>query len=296
MKKLWRVLLGLLLAVCLVQVGITVFGKPKTPQGIQAAAMHNINEIQSMRFDMELDMDVSLLEKDLGVLLSMQGEMTKEPSLAHGRITMDMADREMTEMEVYLEAKDAVTTAYVGMVVDGTTVWTEQSDPEQSATVGVDVQNGTLGLLELVTILADTEPEQISDTEMRYAGVIPADKISLALKATGLLTQLQGKELMDEAILNRVADELEDMPITILVNPKELIITGYELDMTSAIHQILRASLEQTMGELGISSFAENLLSVKKVTIRMYLYDFDQIKAIEIPAEVKQTAIASKES
>ena len=290
MKKLWIwiILLILLIAAAAAVIVITQLPQePETPEDYLQAAREKMSQISSMRFQMTMDMDITALWQELDVNLTMDGEMTSDPAMAHGDVTMDMAGKDVAEMEVYMEADGDETVSHVGVLVGSKRVWSTQRGNDAATGMGADLQAQTMQLLEMAIILADTEPEAISETELRYTGVIPASKIRFALQATGLLRQLEDTRLIDEEVLDKLDEDLEDMPLTVTVDREQLVITGYSLDMTSVVRQLLRISLEDSMSKIGLGSLADDLVEVANVTTQMKLYDFDLVEEIVIPDYVR---------
>lgn len=290
MKKLWIwiILLILLIAAAAAVIVITQLPQePETPEDYLQAAREKMSQISSMRFQMTMDMDITALWQELDVNLTMDGEMTSDPAMAHGDVTMDMAGKDVAEMEVYMEADGDETVSHVGVLVGSKRVWSTQRGNDAAAGMGADLQAQTMQLLEMAIILADTEPEAISETELRYTGVIPASKIRFALQTTGLLRQLEDTRLIDEDVLDKLDEDLEDMPLTVTVDREQLVITGYSLDMTSVVRQLLRISLEDSMSKIGLGSLADDLVEVANVTTQMKLYDFDLVEEIVIPDYVR---------
>ncbi|MBQ6798322.1 MAG: hypothetical protein IJP11_03710 [Oscillospiraceae bacterium] len=290
MKKLWIwiILLILLIAAAAAVIVITQLPQePETPEDYLQAAREKMSQISSMRFQMTMDMDITALWQELDVNLTMDGEMTSDPAMAHGDVTMDMAGKDVAEMEVYMEADGDETVSHVGVLVGSKRVWSTQRGNDAAAGMGADLQAQTMQLLEMAIILADTEPEAISETELRYTGVIPASKIRFALQTTGLLRQLEDTRLIDEDVLDKLDEDLEDMPLTVTVDKEQLVITGYSLDMTSVVRQLLRISLEDSMSKIGLGSLADDLVEVANVTTQMKLYDFDLVEEIVIPDYVR---------
>jgi len=81
--------------------------------------------------------------------------------------------------------------------------------------------------------------------------------------------------------------ELEDMPLTVTVDRERQVITGYRLDMTAVVRQILLASLEQSAAELGLDTKPEEMLEVTAVTTEMTFFDHGLVQPIVIPDAVK---------
>ena len=291
MKKFCIVMLVLL--VLLVAACVLVFAlsqnqnaqMPQQPENPLEAVRTQMSEVDSMRFTMKMNMDVSVFRQEMDVDLAMAGEMTAAPSVAHGQMTMTMGQEEPTEMEVYMETVNGETVTYVGMPVDGRQVWSTQRGT--SAGLGSGLQSDTAELLSMIKLAAGTEPEQTSETELRYTGVIPAEKICLALQTTGMLTRLEETGMLDAALLNQTSGELEDMPLTVTVDRERQVITGYQLDMTAVVRQILLASLEQSAAELGLDTKPEEMLEVTAVTTEMTFFDHGLVQPIVIPDAVK---------
>ena len=289
MKKFWILILILIVLaaaaamVVMPQLATTQNREPQGPEDALAAARAKMGEVSSMRFEMKMNMDLAVAGQAMDVALAMQGEMTANPAVAHGNMTVDMGGDARTEMEVYMETVNGEPITYVGLREEGGQTWSAQRG---SAADAAGLRSDTMALLEIATIL--TGPEPISETEQRYTGVIPAEKIRLALAATGMLSQLEGTGVIDPAVLDAVGGELEDMPLTITVDQAQQYITGYSLDMTAVVRQILLASLEASMEELGLSDDPEGLLEVTGVTTEMRLYDFDLVGLIIVPEQVKK--------
>ena len=285
MKTIRRILL-LLLAVGLVLAVVVYFREPKTPEEYFLAASKKMGTVSSMRFEMRMDMDGAILMKPFAVDLSMEGEMTADPAMVHGTMKMGTGDSALTESELYMETEGNESVTYIGTQVGGETQWISQRDTADSK-LGTDVQSGTIKLLELVNFLSDTEPEQISATELAFRGVIPSDKVQLAFQIINILTQLRNAEWIDFDGLDEIAADLEDMPVVITVDTEELVITGYELDMTGVMQEILRTSVEKSMDRLGLALPEDELIEVGQVTAKIRLYDYDAVEEIRIPVGVR---------
>ena len=286
MKKFWIVLLVLLVAAAVLAVALLQDRSPQKPEDPLAQARAKMSEVGSMRFEMKMNMDISVFRQEMNVDLTMAGEMTSDPAAVHGDLTVTMGQENPAEMEVYMESVNGETVTYVGLPAEGGTEWSAQRGGSTAA--GADLQTDTMELLSLVTLAVDAEPEQISETELRYTGVIPAEQIRFALNAAGMLPQLEETGLIDASVLERTGKELEDLSLTITVDSARQIVTGYSLDMTAVVRQILLASLERSAVELGIVSLPEEMLEVTGVTTQMRLYDFDLVEPIVIPEEAKR--------
>ena len=102
-----------------------------------------------------------------------------------------------------------------------------------------------------------------------------------------MLTRLEETGMLDAALLNQISGELEDMPLTVTVDRERQVITGYQLDMTAVVRQILLASLEQSAAELGLDTKPEEMLEVTAVTTEMTFFDHGLVQPIVIPDAVK---------
>ena len=280
MKRFRLVLMILFLAAALIIVGVSMFGGAKTPEEILTAVLKNMDEIGSMRFQMNLGMEVSVLEQAVSLHSSVDGELTANPAVVHATVKTEMSGAQPTETEVYLETAGNETVTYMETGMGSWTAQRTQTSPE--------LASGAAGVLKLATVFAETEPEAVSETECVLTGEIPANKVVLALQATGMLLQLQTAELLDRSALEEMTEYLEAIPVRILVDTEKRLITGYELDLTGTMRAILTAAVQTGLDEAGLNFSARNVLDVTQVTAGVRFSAFDEVEEIVIPEFVKK--------
>lgn len=281
MKKIVIVLLVLLVAAAALLFGLRKPQEAQTPVDFLTAAAENMDKVSGMRFQMALDMDLSVLAQQMDLRLTMDGAMTAEPAVAHGVLRMDQGNGAPTEMELYMEKQGGETVTYTGTTVDGAQSWSSS----RSSAAAVDPQSWAVELLAAAEFPADAAPEQLSETELRYSGTVSAAGILPALQAAGMPAQPEDSILPDAQALEQLSET--ELRLTVTVDRERSVITGYTLDMTAAMRQILTASLENAAAGLGMDPQQEGLLEVTSVTMEMKLYDFDLVESIGIPAYVK---------
>ena len=308
MKGVKKILaMALVLALAFSLTGCTAF------ETRMAKAVTKMKKTDNLRADIMfyLDADMLMLGQSVtDIELGVDGtlDIDKNHGTGSGRFRVESPEGEQDVLLYYEKSKDVLRTWTSN---DGGTTWTVN---EQA------LEQGTGSSLFEIDSVTDLDREQLSQlrtvsetfqedgtTEIRgsestvYSGTV---SVQALLKDTDLQPVLEqmnasmGIELTEEDLRG-----IGDMPVSIAIDNKSGLISGFALDMTDMMQGIAMIAVKAYMGQAGgealggIDPAMLDLLgitvSVSHCEVESVLYDYDAVGDIVIPDSVRDNAVSA---
>ena len=253
----------------LLVVSLCACGGEKDPKSALEKISENMQDLESLRFQLSMGMTMGVEGFELPIELSMTGESTMEPELFHGLLTLNMLGMNI-DLETYMETKDGEIISYTGSDMGSGMEW-EAGREEALPMEAMDLEV----FLPLVSNFQKLEETgEVHGREVIYYGA------SLNPEAMKKMMESGAMGPVDE-VLGENGDPFEglpenfEIPITCGVDPEDLLICSLSMDLSQLFSQMDAEELGGT---------------VEKVTVEMEFYDFNQVEPIEIPAEARAAA------
>lgn len=258
-----------------------------------AKAAQKMSKADSFRMDMDMDMVMNLaaMGESLSIDAKVQAEadVLTEPVKMAGSVSMDMMGEEM-DFLFCVEQKDDTLSLYLSSD-DGETWVRRDVDDVQKPEVSKTEMLGALR--KLATTFEETGTEEIRGSKSTvFSGVISGADISAAIAESGALEQMAEMGESAEIDLSGLDfSDLSDIPATIAIDDKSGMVSRYTMDMTDIMQdfmdQIMNVVLAQVAKESGMEgvdlSALGFTLEIETVQASVELYDYNQVKSVEIP-------------
>lgn len=304
MKAVKKILaIALVLALAFSLSGCTAF------ETKMAKAVTRMKKVDNLRADIALylDVDMLMLGSSLGdIEMGVDGTLNidKDHGTGLGRFHVDSPDGEQEILLYYEKSKDVVRTWTSND--DGKT-WTlnehalEQFEGSSLFEIDsiTDLDKEQLALLKTVaaTFEEDGTTEIRGSESTIYRGTVSAQEL---LKDTDLqpaLAQINGSagiEITEEDLRS-----IGDMPVSIAIDNKSGLISGFALDMTEMMQGFAAIAMKAYMGQLpggeGLDPAMLEMLgftvTVNHCELECVLYDYDGVGDVVIPDSVRSNAV-----
>ena len=309
MKGVKKILaLVLVLALMFSLTGCTAF---ETKMAKAAAKMKKVDNLRA-DITFYLDADMLVLGQSLGdIELGVDGtlDIDKKHGTGSGRFNVESPDGEQDVLLYYEKSKDVLRT------------WTSKDDGKTWTLNEQALEQGTGSSLFEIDSITDLDREQLSQlrtvsetfaedgtTEIRgsestiYSGTVSVQTLMKDTDLQPVLEQMNGStgiELTEEDLRG-----IGDMPVSIAIDNKSGLVSGFALDMTEMMQGIAMIGLKAYMGQGaggealgGIDpAVLESLgvtLSISHCEAESVLYDYDAVGDIVIPDSVRENAAAA---
>ena len=265
---------GMAAALCFcMSLNLFACGGPKTPEEVLAATSENMEELDSVAFDVDLTMEIGADQLSFPITMNMEGRYTKEPQRMYSGLTMDLALYEL-DMEMYAETGEDKSTTYVGIDTGDGVEWGK--DTMEVSETSVEDVSAVLKTLKDVKEAEGTET--IQDVEVsKYTGILTGEDF----KKVAETFAPRGAEGTDE-IFGDIKDDME-VPVTLYIDKKECRVIKEVIDLTDAIKDT----------EESVKDLAGTLIS--KLDLTVVFSQFNEAEAIEIPKEALEAEEADEE-
>lgn len=280
-KRTLAAAMALALALGLTACSSSTSSADETPEEVLTKAQAAMDEIQSMGYDMTMNMvmEADVLDEALEVTTTTSAEAILDPMSMKAEMEIDMGELGgSTHMQLYVVEQDGsylVATGTVGE--DGTTAWDTSTLDSLSGLEQLDGKASMDVYLSSAQSFTKGATETVSGVEAtRYDGVIAGSDLEEVLNASGTLEQLNSMGLGD---VSDMLTGLADLPISIWIATDTYYPVQYEMDMAA----MMQAMLEKSLGS---SEEADLGMTVSQMTISMTMRDFNNISEIQLPSEV----------
>lgn len=253
---------------------------PPTPEERIAAASLKSNQATSVKalttmkmkdtageMDMDMTMDISYLSNpikfkaDMNISLGAMGAM---------------------DLVMYGAAEGDAYTTYTQMEDQ----WMAQQISSSEAAQYNTLSDLNLYLSNCFEMKADGTEDLSAGTADKYTGVIKGEAIKDVLESSGITdsmdTTLSGE---DTEQLEKLFDDVEDMPISIWIDQETDYPVKLTFDMTAAINSIMDAAIEAAEEENNEPVDKSQVPQFETAQLEMVCSDFNNVSDFEIPAE-----------
>lgn len=278
-KRTLAAAMALALALGLTACSSSPASTEETPEDVLLKAQQAMEEIDSMGYDMTMDMalDADGLDEALEILTTTQVDAILDPLSMKADMTIDMGELGgITQMQLYVVEQDGTYQMAAGTVnEDGSTTWESSTMDSLSGLEQLDGKASMDVYLSSAQSFTQGATETINGMEaVRYDGIIAGADLAEVLEASGTLDQLNSMGLGD---VSDILTDLADLPISIWIATDTYYPVQYEMDMAAMMQTMLENSLDSDMAELG--------MTVSRLTMTMTTRDFNNIAEIQIPSE-----------
>ena len=258
-----------------------------------AKAAQKMSKADSFRMDMDMDMVMNLaaMGESMAIDAKVQAEadVLTDPVKMAGSVSMDMMG-EKVDFLFCVEQKDDTLSLYLSSD-DGETWVRRDVDDVKKPEVSKAEMLGALS--KLAATFEETGTEEIRGSKSTvFSGVISGADISAAIAESGAMEQMAEVGESAEIDLSGLDfSNLSDIPTTIAIDDKSGMVSRYTMDMTDIMQdfmdQIMNVVLAQVAKESGMEGVDLSelgfTLEIETVTASVELYDYNQVKSVEIP-------------
>ena len=282
LKRLSATALALALAVSLA--ACAGGNSAETPEDVLKKAQESMADIKSMRYDMNMDIEMTVQEQAFPMTTTMQADYIVDPLSMKMDMTMDMGELGSISTTSYMVTENGTSTMYNGTQgQDGATVWAKQELADLSSLQQYDAKASFDLYLSCAESFTKNGTETISGKETtRYDGVISKDAMDKVLQTSGMLDQMDKLGL--DSDVSAMLSDLADLPISIWVTNDTYVPMKYEMDMTTMMQNMMSKMMAADPETANIG------LEMNKVFLSMTLSGINDVDAIQVPAE----ALAAK--
>lgn len=253
-------------------------GGGNSTEDVMKAAQEALNQVTSMRYDMNMDMTLSASGQTMESNTSGVIAYNAEPLTMEMKMTMDMGEQGQLDMVMYAGQEDDNLILYMS---DGTN-WGKQTLADAAQLEQYNAQDSMGIYLENIDSFQEVGIEQVNGSDAaKYEGVIANDALNEVMAASGMEEQLAQYGLTGEEAA-AIYQDLGDLPVAIWIDKESNLPVKYEMDMTAMMQNIMTKLFEN------MDIAAEDMdFTVDNMFISMTLYDFNNVGEIEIPEEAK---------
>ena len=258
-----------------------------------AKAAQKMSKADSFRMDMDMDMVMNLaaMGESMAIDAKVQAEadVLTDPVKMAGSVSMDMMGEEV-DFLFCVEQKDDTLSLYLSSD-DGETWARRDVDDVKKPEVSKAEMLGALS--KLAATFEETGTEEIRGSKSTvFSGVISGADISAAIAESGAMEQMAEVGESAEIDLSGLDfSNLSDIPTTIAIDDKSGMVSRYTMDMTDIMQdfmdQIMNVVLAQVAKESGMEGVDLSelgfTLEIETVQASVELYDYNQVKSVEIP-------------
>lgn len=277
-KKLWPVVICLALALA----ALTGCGQQQegSPEAVIQEAMDKLDDLDSARYTMTMDMDMSAAEQSLQSTTVAEISSIMEPMTMAMDMKVDMGEMGDMNMKMYMEEQDGAYISYTS--IDDGASWSKEEVADADTVEQYDaVSNLDIYLSSSSEFTEKGEEEINGSMAVRYEGIIAKEDIARVMDASGMAEQMTQFGLSEEDAADLYAD-LDNVGMVVWIDKTSGYPIKYEMDMTAVMQQLMN-NLMSSMGEAA----ADTEISVNKMVIAIEMYDFNAVDSIEIPAAAK---------
>ncbi len=254
-----------------------------------------MQDVQSARMDICMDVDVSAAGEMLDLQAAMQLDYIREPLAM--KMQMDLSSAGQSEQAtMYLQQADTWIHAYMRQ---GRGDWQHAALLEGQLTGQVQQ---ALNMTDIVNTLFDAKQfkkvgtEQIDGvTTVKISGKLGAETIVKLLLSSGLseeMTHLHADALEQ---LRNIVTQMGETSITYWIDEEKAELRKAEVDMTQALNGLLQKLVSQVDARSGMQ-FVLYLIQFDTCKVTVSYTDIDALSSIEIPQEVLDTPLQSSDA
>lgn len=264
-------------------------GYPATnSKEIVEKANQAMSEIQSLEYEINIDMDMTAMEQNISMITNGKIKQTVDPLSMEMNMTMGMGEElggDQT-MVMYIAQEGDKINSYTSM--DGGQNWYNDTLPNE-AMMQYDAKNSMeLYLKNIEQFKSNGEEEINGKMATRYDGLITGDSLEETIKESGVLSQLKSFGF-NEATLDSLYTDLGSLNVSIWIENESYMPVKYELDMT----EFMQSMMDKMIASLGETEGVDQSMSVSKMFITMTLTGVNTVDKIEIPEGALNSQIPS---
>ena len=258
---------------------------PATPEEAVQRARESLADISSVSYDLDLDMELTLLGMPVTARTEMEADCIVSPLRSRMEAVTDMGDMGKLNTALYVSREEEGLVLYSGLDAVGTgdLTWIRKTldETETAETEGrYDVLHGLDLYLGGMTGLTEIGREQVDGWEaVRYDGTVPGEALGEIVRSAGLFDQLGKLGLDAGASLAQAGD----MTVCVWLDAASWRPVRCDMDLT-ALMQGLLASFSSAPDGSPLAGEAEAELSAGKAACSLRVTGYNGVESIEIPA------------
>ena len=264
-----------------------------TPEQELTEAFQNLNAVDSMRMDLDIVLDLSIvmsmggqtiINMPLNVALNLGMEYQKEPYAMRGQMQMHMSYMGKTEdnQSLMYSEKDGDTVISYSSDDDGAT-WTKKQS--EKASFSMDDMSAVIGSAKEIQKIG-TESVDGHDMDV-YTAIVDGQYLQKAMNAAGSDNPLSG--IVGETGSEDGSNGLGDFEVTIYVDKETKLPVRFSIDLTSMMKDLMDAALKASM-DMSEMEGMEVSVDIPTALIDCNLSQFNSVQTIEIPEDIKANA------
>lgn len=260
-------------------------GASATPAEVLSQVQTNLIQAQSMSYQMLMDYDMSAQGQAVKMSMDLSADFIRDPMAMKLEMAMDMGEQGSMETTMYVVEEDGESVSYTSMEDQ----WIKQELAALDVLKQYDIQQMLDAYLENSEGFEEKGSESVNGLDaIRYDGVISTDYIGEVLKSSGALDQMTSLGLSEEDAEAMYSD-LGTLPVSIWVDSAAMLPVKYEMDMTGVMQKLMDNMMEQMAQGQDLSGVE---LKMNKVFTTVILTNINGVTSVEVPAEVKDAALA----
>lgn len=247
-----------------------------------AELIERMQNVQSARMDMSMDIGVSAAGETMDLQMAMQFAYIEEPLAT----TISSAG-ESEHHTMYLQQTDLLVHAYMRQ---GQGDWEHVALPQAQLTGQIEQ---ALNAPDMVTALFDATQFRKAGTEqldgvntVKITGKLGAEAVTKLVLSSGLSENLADLDAADLEQLRALITQIGEISVTYWIDEPNAELRKAEVDMTQAVNGLLQKLSAQTEGQQGVQlQMLLSLIQVDVCKVTVSYTDIDALSSIDIPQD-----------
>jgi hypothetical protein len=252
-----------------------------------ADAVQKLNDVKSMSYVMDLQMDMSIMGQTINTSTFASADYIADPLAL--KLDMDISSGTVSQKALtYAVAEGDKLLLYSS--TDGGETWFAQESDGLAALEQYDAKSSFNLYAKSAPSFKEAGAETVDGAEtLRFDGVINGDALRDVLASSGMDDQLSGLGL-DLNAADLFSGFKDGVPISIWVDQASGLPKKYEMDMTSMMNALMQNLFASLAGSAGEEIPDEALsLTVDKVLVGVTITAYDNVTEIVIPEAALNT-------
>ena len=257
---------------------LLVMGGCELSPDVIEACLNNANQAQSISYEMDMLMDMTVLGQQISTRMQGEGSSTADPQRLEMHYTQKTGDITV-EGQSYTELSGDQYVQYIGL--NGQ--WMKQTLPASAVTQAP--QEAMAIYLEAITRYQKEGEETIAGSRTsKYSAIISGDMLERVLQASGTMDQLQEVGL-DTTQTSELCTGLGDLPVTPWADEAAMRAAKIEMNLTEIMQSLFKKIAQTQSMDLSATG-----LSITGLSLSMTITGYDTVDSIDIPEQVRQKA------
>ena len=262
----------------------------KTMEEILLSAAKNIQDAESMTYDMNMDMGMNLFGMKMDTLMNGTIETIQNPLSMHMEGTTDMGALGSYDMEMYAETEGDQLVMYTGVMLDEDVQWIKEvADIDSASLSQYNAQSNISVYVDNAKNFTRVGDEEVNGvTCARFDGVISGESIEKVISESGMGDQLAGMGVENP---EEYYSDIDDIPLSFWVDVENEMLLKYEIDMSATMKSMVDKAIEEHSKDEDVEGTdIAGMVSIDKSVISVTVTGINNVDSITIPDSVKENA------